>query len=236
MDAAFRNLGVHRGVLGNKRQTARLMGLVPKLHVVGGYAESNNLTALGAGFLDLYGSSSTSRLGSRDVDNTIVAGRGSITDSTLLFQKNQGWQFPYIGAFLSWDLSQLVFHQEEPPYGRYFSAAVRGFRTVEYRVQQLFEERRRVLIQLATVPPNEAKSRFNLRLRLEELTAYLNYLSGGQYAAQIEQLESEGWLPPILEQQLIQQASDTGSAAPENLAPAETYIPNTIEPSREVTF
>ena len=97
-------------------------------------------------------------------------------------------------------------------------------------MQQLYEERRRVLILLATVPPNEAKSRFNLRLRLEELTAYLDYLTGGLYTQQIEQLEAEGWLPPSLMNQLIQQSSNVPPVVPVN------QDKTGFNPSREVTF
>jgi photosystem II stability/assembly factor-like uncharacterized protein len=230
MDAAFRTIGVHRGVLGNKRQLARKMGLVPTLNVVGGYAQSDIATALGAGFLDLYGSSSLGQYGARDVNDSISAGRNSITNQTLLFNKNQEWKFPYVGVILNWDFSQLVFHREEPPYGRYFYTANEGYLTIKYRVQQLYEERRRVLVLLATVPPNEAKSRFNLRLRLEELTAYLDYLTGGLYTQQIEQLEAEGWLPQSLMNQLIRQSGN----APPSVSPNQDK-PGFM-PSREVTF
>lgn len=87
-----------------------------------------------------------------------------------------------------------------------------------------------MLLLLATVPPNEAKSRFNLRLRLEELTAYLDYLTGGLYSQQLDQLEAEGWLPPSLMNQLIQE-----SMTPKKVTPTNQNNVN-IKPSREVTF
>ena len=80
------------------------------------------------------------------------------------------------------------------------------------------------------MPPNEAKSRFNLRLRLEELTAYLDYLTGGLYSQQLDQLEAEGWLPPSLMNQLIQE-----SVTPKKVTPINQNDVN-IRPSREVTF
>ena len=105
-----------------------------------------------------------------------------------------------------------------------------------------------MLLQLATVPPNEAKSRFSLRLRLEELTAYMNYLTGGLYHQQLEQLEAEGWLPPSLMDELIQQhatplprqsqqSSESNEPKDPVSGPKPRPQPKTQStPSREVNF
>ena len=82
---------------------------------------------------------------------------------------------------------------EEAPYGRYFSANNALYIRLKYEVQRLYEERRRVLIELMTNPPDDPHSRLLLTFRLEELTTHLDALTEGLFAEEVDTLERAPW-------------------------------------------
>ncbi len=175
MDAAFRVHASHMGELGALRARARWSSLVPELHAWAGFVA-----------VDTNGATNSAEFGSFAVPGGIGGGG---FDSGLLFTHAGRYQLPYFGAWLTWDLSHLLFHIEEAPYGRYFNDANMTYLKLKVEVQRLYEERRRVLVQTVTVPPNDVRALMNLRLRLEELTAHLNQLTGGLYDTQTRGLE-----------------------------------------------
>ena len=84
-------------------------------------------------------------------------------------------------ALLRWDLIPLVHDSAESTANR-----VGGInRSLEWRIRSttvnLFEERRRLMLQ-ALVRPGDARSHLMRNLRLEELTAHLNALTGDLFA------------------------------------------------------
>ncbi len=105
---------------------------------------------------------------------------------------------PYFGAMLKWNLSNLVFDMEEPSFGRVFNASNRAYQSLRFEVQRLYEERQRLLVSLFVTPPQEFKEKTLKLLRLEELTAHLDALSGGAYKETLTRLadgsfEREVW-------------------------------------------
>jgi len=166
-DAVFRNMGVHRGELGEKRELARMRGLVPQLNAFAGVFSIDDSAGLNPVYLT-----------GIDLAETEVVSVGY--DVTM----------PYYGAVLNWDLQPLVFHMEEPPYGRYFKQAHAIYIQLKFEVQRLYEERRRLLILLFVHPTENKALHMKRMLRFEELTAHLNALSGGIYENVMNQIEN----------------------------------------------
>ena len=167
MDAAFKNYGVHRGQLSNMRKRATLQALMPKFNVFGGFMKVTSNADL--------------------LVNVNLADQGQ---RLTLERFEPGAQLPYYGAMLKWDLSTLLFHFEEAPYGRYFQQNNALYFNLKFEIQRLFEERRRLLIRLATVQRSDVKTRLSMQLRLEELTAHLDVHTGGLYKTELRRIEA----------------------------------------------
>lgn len=181
MEATFRVHSVQMGWHIGKRINARYSHLLPNIHLFGGYVDYR-----------LTGGIDSAELGS---DIFPGGGLGGGASSGLsVIENTVSWKLPYYGGLLTWDLSSVLFHGEEPPYGRVFDQSNAIYNRLKYEVQRLFEERRRVLIQLITSPPQNVGALLTLRFRLEELTAHLNLMSGGLYESQLQQLENTPWV------------------------------------------
>ncbi|MFT5430005.1 MAG: photosystem II stability/assembly factor-like uncharacterized protein [Myxococcota bacterium] len=186
MDAAFRTADVHRGERGNTRNNARLSGMLPTINLLAGYTSGTSAADVGDYVLQIPGSSTE-----------VAINGGEFSRSTgAPYPKGWNGEQTYVMLSLNWSLPDLAFHIEEAPYGRYFDTSNYYYREIKSEVQRLYEERRRVLIELATIAPDDVRSRMFLRLRLEELTAHLDSLTSGLYASSLALLEVDGWLPP----------------------------------------
>ena len=176
-DAAFRAATVHRGELTDFRRAARLSALLPRVHLFGAYVD-----------IDITGEVASSSLGFDVRPGGGLAG-GFDSDAVFLLNNSSApvW---YVGGLLSWDFGESVFHLEEAPFGRYMGQNNAIYLNLKYEVRRLFEERRRVLIQMVTIPPDNLRGNLALRLRLEELTNHLNMLTDGLYEPQVRWLES----------------------------------------------
>jgi photosystem II stability/assembly factor-like uncharacterized protein len=166
MDTTFRNMGVHRGELGEMRARARMRGLVPRLNVFAGIFSVDDAAYLNPVYL----------VGLPQAETEVVSVKYDVT-------------MPYYGVVLNWDLQPLIFYMEEVPYGRYFKQANAIYLNLKFEVQRLFEERRRLLILLFVHPTKNQTLHLNRMLRFEELTAHLNALSGGVYEHILGQIE-----------------------------------------------
>ncbi len=173
-DAAFLIHAAHVGDQAELRTRARLSALMPRLSAYVGY-------------LKIDSDSGISGLGISELGSTPDG-----ASSTIPGLLERGLFFG--GGMATWDLQDLIFHVEEAPYGRYFDQMNLVYLRVKYEVQRLYEERRRLLIQLVTVPPDDVRALLNMRMRLEELTAHLNRLSGGLYEPQLRLLEQTEWV------------------------------------------
>ena len=185
MDAAFRAHDVHMGVRGRLRNRTWGLGLMPQLNAVAGiFSVSQDVNLFFVPFDSAV----------RHVTDGTKYGPDAL-ESGATFSTGFKTPQPYFGLMLNWDFSNLIFHLEEAPYGRYFGDANGLYLRVKYEVQRLYEERRRVLIRLMTQAPSDVRSWLALRMRLEELTAHLNILTGGLYKASVQWVESIPWLP-----------------------------------------
>lgn len=86
---------------------------------------------------------------------------------------------------LNWDLGDLIWNDDQT------SIDVRSKLMVQLRddvisdVTRTFFERRRVQVELLTEPPNDPKIQLDNELRLQELTALLDGLTGGWFSEQL---------------------------------------------------
>lgn len=94
---------------------------------------------------------------------------------------------------LSWDIADLLWSSDHT------SIDSRSRYTVELReeilneVTRLYFERKRALIQLYLEPPQDLKERAELLLHIDELTAYLDSLTGGYLSARLN--KKNGGMP-----------------------------------------
>jgi hypothetical protein len=92
---------------------------------------------------------------------------------------------------LSWDLSDLIWNDAQT------SIDVRSKLMVELRndildqVNKLYFERLRVRSELDNLAIEDRHKRFQMQLKLEELTASLDSLTSGYYSAQLCALKSK---------------------------------------------
>jgi len=186
MDAAFRTADVHRGERSRVRSNARLTGMLPRINLLAGHTVANSGADVGDYVLQIAGANSA---------DVVINGATFSRPNGAPYPKAWDGNETYVMLSLTWSLPDSAFHLEEAPYGRYFSTANRFYLNIKFEVQRLYEERRRVLIDLATIPPDDVRSRIFLRLRLEELTAHLDALTGGLFATSLALLEADGWIP-----------------------------------------
>jgi photosystem II stability/assembly factor-like uncharacterized protein len=81
-------------------------------------------------------------------------------------------------VYATWDLRRLVFSRDETPNGRVYSVTRRAEKKIKALVVSLYRERQRLLIQSLLDSDRSESFKMKRRLRLEELTAHLNVLSG----------------------------------------------------------
>lgn len=161
--AALRRAGVSIGEHMAARARARWMGLVP---TVRGGAVLRDVSAAAAriSFLDQ----------GRPAPGEPLPDPGFLIDGDFpLF----GWEV--VGT---WDLGALVFTQEEAPIDRYFGTVRHAEWRIRATVIDLYLERRRLQLERLVSPPASARAELMLALRMEELTAHLNALTGGLFA------------------------------------------------------
>ena len=87
---------------------------------------------------------------------------------------------------LNWDLGNLIWNTDQT------SIDVRSRLMVQLRddivneVTRNFFERRRLQIELLTDPPSDPRVQLDKELRVQELTAMLDGLTGGWFSRQLE--------------------------------------------------
>jgi len=89
-------------------------------------------------------------------------------------------------AVLRWDLGDVVYHPEQIDVSREGRELIELRDEVLDEVNQLYFERRRVLLDLHIAPPGDPAARARLRLRARELAAGLNAWTGGWWSQQAD--------------------------------------------------
>jgi hypothetical protein len=91
-----------------------------------------------------------------------------------------GWE---ISGFLFWDLQRLVFDRREMShYGRVERTQTNLRRELTERVHRLYVEYRRVAHALAFRPPADLLTREFHEIRLQEIAAFFDGISGGYWS------------------------------------------------------
>ncbi len=113
-------------------------------------------------------------------DQLEVSGRTDLDDDAL-------WQF-----LVEWDLSRLIFNPDS------VRAAAQAMDLAELRedvlnaVTKIYFERRILRMELATKPPKDFSVFARKRLRVDELTADLDALTGGMFSQRTKKTSSSG--------------------------------------------
>jgi len=154
MEATFKTLGVHLGEHAEIRALASPSAWAPRVNLMAGVMQGDAVASF-------------------DVSYFNAAGGAGLLD------RAQRLRDVYAFAVLQWDLDRAVFDLDMVPYGRIYKTAHDRYRLLRSEVQRLYEERRRLLLELLTSPRRDLAGELFLRLRIEELTAHLNALTGG---------------------------------------------------------
>ncbi len=100
-------------------------------------------------------------------------------------QDNVDWD-----VSLSWDLSELIWNDDQTSIDSRSKLMVELRDDILDQVNKLYFERLRVRSELDNLALEDRNKMFDKQLRLEELTASLDSLTGGYYSAQLRKLAS----------------------------------------------
>lgn len=120
-----------------------------------------------------------------DIDRTLDLDRGGTANPDFYIEgpKDKGWGWD---IDLTWDLGELIWNQDQ------CNIDVRSKLMVQLRndlldeVTKLYFERRRLQLELSASMPEEKDERTLKQLRLEELTADIDALTGGYLSGAIK--------------------------------------------------
>jgi hypothetical protein len=85
------------------------------------------------------------------------------------------------GVRLSWNLSEVLWAEAELRAAQHAGAAAKARDEAVRQATRLYFERQRLLVQVAAAPAASPRERAEQELRLEELAAELDALTGGLY-------------------------------------------------------
>ena len=112
--------------------------------------------------------------------------------TTILSYMHRHWPYRYFysdgdrgmqwNAFAVWDLTRLIFDKRELPHWGRIQRNLSFIRQdIMERTSRLYMEYRRLALIMAYMPPKNTYVRINHQLRIEEISAYLNAISGGYW-------------------------------------------------------
>lgn len=88
-------------------------------------------------------------------------------------------------ARADWDLNKLVFNPDELRVSSEVSSLVRLRESVVNQATKVYFERRRLQVELDLTPPSDVQGRVRKELRLQELVADLDSLTGGFFSKRL---------------------------------------------------
>ena len=122
-----------------------------------------------------------SRSNNNDVD------RGSTSDRDTFISGpddiNQGWDFN-----ISWDLGDLIFNSSQTSIDGREKLMVELRNEVLSEVTRLYYERRRLQKDFLATPPETSDEHTEIMLRIDELTALIDGMTGGKFGYRLERL------------------------------------------------
>lgn len=81
-------------------------------------------------------------------------------------------------VFAFWNLGDLVFNLDAALFGRIDRINYEIRETVKLAVHRYYGELRRLRVLMANEPPADLRTRLMYKLRIEELTNYINFITG----------------------------------------------------------
>ncbi len=133
--------------------------------------------------LSIHGDYSGFRARDEDHDDTVFSSGGRYR---LLDRLNERGRDFVVGAQLSWDLGDTVYHPEEIDVSKEVRELIELRDEVLDEINQLYFERRRVLLERAQLPDAASAEAERLALRARELAAGLDAWTGGWWSRQAE--------------------------------------------------
>lgn len=101
-------------------------------------------------------------------------------DKTISYSGSNFWVGPYDwGIGLSWDLGDLIFSEQQRLIDSQVRLMVKLRDDILDEVTRLYFERRRLQVDLLLEPPKDLEDKLKKELRLQELTADIDALTGG---------------------------------------------------------
>ena len=167
INAVLKAFHVHQGDRSALRRKGNTRWLLPRVNLFGGIMDTQDAA---------------------DLEPTYL-GNLTFQGERHVLERNIGNGQPYGGVMLVWNLNDLVFDMEELTFGRVFSTSARAYHGLKFETNRLFEERKRLIARIIVEQPQDRFEREALMLRLEELTAHLNALSGGLFEPSLKALE-----------------------------------------------
>ncbi len=108
-------------------------------------------------------------------------GQSYVGPDDKTFYNNFGWD-----VSLSWDLSDVVWNEDQTSIDTRSKLMVQLREDILDRVTRLYFERRRIQIELLVNRSMDEKTRLDKQLRIEELTAMIDALTGGEFSRWVE--------------------------------------------------
>jgi len=135
--------------------------------------------------LTVHGAYGGVRAHDEDHDETVFASgeRYQLFDRLYERQRDFG-----VGATLRWDLGDTVYHPEEIDISKEVRELIELRDEVLDEINQLYFERRRVLLERALLPDPASPEAERLALRARELAAGLDAWTGGWWSRQVDPL------------------------------------------------
>jgi hypothetical protein len=93
-----------------------------------------------------------------------------------------------VGIQGTWDLDELIYNPVEPRVAREQVRLINMRDRVVDEVTRRFYERRRLQIDMELSPPTDLNDRVRKELRIQELTADMDALTGGWFSEKLTQI------------------------------------------------
>lgn len=112
-------------------------------------------------------------------------------DKTVATSLSSSYERAFVGPMdwgvsLSWDVGELIWNSDQTSIDSRSKLMVELRESILDEVTRLYFERRRLQTELLISPPEEASERLDETLRLEELTASIDALTGGYLTEQLK--------------------------------------------------
>lgn len=159
---AMRHAGLVSGKAASWQRRARAAALIPDLSVRASLSGSGSLPANGS-----------------DPETAGAAGSDA----------RRSW---YLSASANWSLERLVSPREEISLARDSQSLATRREALLSEVARVYFQRRRLQVELQLRPPADAAARLLAGLRIDELGAILDALTGGAFSRRVGPISSIG--------------------------------------------